>query len=50
MEGRKTLLTPNKAGRRTMEANRRAKSGGESGIFVILAVLAVLLRGKCLHS
>jgi len=25
-----------------MEANRRAKSGGESGIFVILAVLAVV--------
>jgi predicted outer membrane repeat protein len=36
------MLTLNKEGRGTMEANKSAKSGVESGIFVILAFLAVV--------
>ena len=42
MEGRKTLLTPKNVGRKTMEANKRDKSGREGGISVIIAVLALV--------
>ena len=48
MEGRKILLTPENVGRKTMEAKRRAKSGGERSIFVILAVLVP--AGPCIKK
>jgi hypothetical protein len=36
------MLTPENGGRKTMEGNRKAQAGGKSGIFVILAFLAVV--------
>jgi hypothetical protein len=43
MEGRKRLLTPQVEGRWTKEDRVKGKSGGESGIFVILAVLSMVI-------
>ena len=37
------MLTPENVGRKTMEANRRAKSGRKSGIFVMIAGVAFIL-------
>ncbi|UCF42388.1 MAG: DUF5011 domain-containing protein [Planctomycetota bacterium] len=39
----KILLTPENVGRKTMEANRKAKSGGKSCVFVVLSVLVGIL-------